>query len=123
MSQNPDVIIIGTGVIGAATAFELAKLGYKTLSLDRNTQVAGIAFHERFPIAKRPLRDMDGREFRRGDLVALSDPQETEFARGLTAYDAAEIAAIQGKSSADIEQTLGYKYVDEVIHRDDLVVL
>ena len=39
MSQSPDAIIIGTGVIGAATAFELAKAGWKTLSLDRNTQV------------------------------------------------------------------------------------
>ena len=37
--SNPDVIIIGTGVIGTATAFELAKAGYKTLSLDRNTQI------------------------------------------------------------------------------------
>lgn len=35
---QPDAIIIGTGVIGAATAFELAKAGYRTLSLDRNTQ-------------------------------------------------------------------------------------
>ncbi len=33
---QPDAIIIGTGVIGAATAFELAKAGWKTLSLDRN---------------------------------------------------------------------------------------
>jgi len=39
MSQNPDVIIIGTGVIGTAIAFELAKQGKKTLSLDRNTQI------------------------------------------------------------------------------------
>ncbi|NKC14675.1 MAG: FAD-dependent oxidoreductase [Gammaproteobacteria bacterium] len=39
MTRSPDAIIIGTGVIGAATAFELAKLGYKTLSLDRNMQV------------------------------------------------------------------------------------
>lgn len=37
--NNPDAIIIGTGVIGAAVAFELAKRGWKTLSLDRNTQV------------------------------------------------------------------------------------
>ncbi len=37
MSKKPDAII-GTGVIGAATAFELAKLGYKTMSLDRNRQ-------------------------------------------------------------------------------------
>lgn len=38
MSQ-PDAIIIGTGVIGAAIAFEMAKAGWKTLSLDRNGQV------------------------------------------------------------------------------------
>ncbi len=39
MASNPDAIIIGTGVIGTATAFEMAKAGWKTLSLDRNTQV------------------------------------------------------------------------------------
>lgn len=38
MTQSPDAIIIGTGVIGAAIAFELAKAGWKTLSLDRNAQ-------------------------------------------------------------------------------------
>ncbi|HCA92581.1 MAG: FAD-dependent oxidoreductase [SAR116 cluster bacterium] len=36
---HPDAIIIGTGVIGTATAFEMAKLGWKTISLDRNTQI------------------------------------------------------------------------------------
>ncbi|MEO1199473.1 MAG: FAD-dependent oxidoreductase [Pseudomonadota bacterium] len=40
MTETADAIIIGAGVIGAATAFELTKLGYKTLSVDRN-QVAG----------------------------------------------------------------------------------
>ena len=39
MTQSIDAIIIGTGVIGTATAFEMAKAGYKTLSLDRNTQI------------------------------------------------------------------------------------
>ena len=39
MTQSPDAIIIGTGVIGTAIAFELAKQGKKTLSLDRNTQI------------------------------------------------------------------------------------
>ena len=38
MTQSPDAIIIGTGVIGSAIAFELAKKGWKTLSLDRNAQ-------------------------------------------------------------------------------------
>ena len=35
--QNPDVIIIGAGVIGGSTAFELAKRGYKTLNIDKNS--------------------------------------------------------------------------------------
>ena len=39
MSQQPDAIIIGTGVIGTAVAFEMAKAGWKTLSLDRNTRI------------------------------------------------------------------------------------
>jgi len=39
--KNPslDAIIIGTGVIGTAIAFEMAKSGRKTLSLDRNRQI------------------------------------------------------------------------------------
>lgn len=37
MSHSPDAIIIGTGVIGAAIAFEMAKVGWNVLSLDRNT--------------------------------------------------------------------------------------
>jgi len=36
MPQNADAIIIGAGVIGAATAFEMAKAGYRTVSLDKN---------------------------------------------------------------------------------------
>ena len=39
MSQQPDAIIIGTGVIGTAVAFEMAKNGWKTLSFDRNAQI------------------------------------------------------------------------------------
>jgi|TARA_E500000081_G_scaffold107221_1_gene108920 sarcosine oxidase subunit beta len=38
MTKTADAIIIGAGVIGAATAFELNKLGYKTLSIDRNAE-------------------------------------------------------------------------------------
>ena len=39
MSDSMDAIIIGAGVIGTATAFELAKRGFKTLSVDRNCQI------------------------------------------------------------------------------------
>ncbi|NRB36459.1 MAG: FAD-binding oxidoreductase [Rhodobacteraceae bacterium] len=39
MTQTADAIIIGTGIIGTAIAYELSKVGWKTLSLDRNSQI------------------------------------------------------------------------------------
>lgn len=38
-NKTADAIIVGTGVIGSAIAYELAKLGWKTISLDRNSQI------------------------------------------------------------------------------------
>lgn len=35
MSKNYDAVIIGAGIIGACTAFEMAKKGYRTLSIDK----------------------------------------------------------------------------------------
>ncbi|MEM7403843.1 MAG: FAD-dependent oxidoreductase [Pseudomonadota bacterium] len=63
MSHNPDVIIIGTGVIGAATAFELAKLGHKTLSLDRNTQVGHGSTAGSCAIIRMHYSTLDGTAF------------------------------------------------------------
>ena len=61
--------------------------------------------------------------FDRGDLVACLGPRGKEFARGLVNYSATELEKIKGQRSDQIESILGYKYSDEVIHRDDLVVL
>ncbi len=61
--------------------------------------------------------------FDRGDLVTCLGPRGKEFARGLVNYSASELERIKGLRSNQIESTLGYKYSDEVIHRDDLVVL
>ena len=61
--------------------------------------------------------------FDRGDLVTCLGPRGKEFARGLVNYSATELEKIKGLRSNQIESTLGYKYSDEVIHRDDLVVL
>jgi glutamate 5-kinase len=61
--------------------------------------------------------------FDRGDLVTCLGPRGKEFARGLVNYSASELEKIKGLRSHQIETTLGYKYCDEVIHRDDLVVL
>lgn len=61
--------------------------------------------------------------FDRGDLVTCLGPRGKEFARGLVNYSSPELEKIKGLRSDQIESTLGYKYSDEVIHRNDLVVL
>jgi glutamate 5-kinase len=61
--------------------------------------------------------------FDRGDAVSCVGPRGKEFARGLVNYNASELEKIKGLRSQQIEKTLGFKYSDEVIHRNDLVVL
>ena len=56
-----------------------------------------------------------------GDPVVLADVHGQEFAKGLTTYSSTEINRIKGLKSSEVESKLGYKYSDEIIHRDDLV--
>ena len=57
-----------------------------------------------------------------GDCVRI-DFQGKEFARGLVNYGESELNRIKGLHTSKIEKVLGYKAQDEVIHRDDLVIL
>lgn len=68
------------------------------------------------------VKQVEG-DFGRGDPVDLVDEQGTTFARGLSAYEDSELRRIAGRKSADIELILGYRYIDEAVHRDDLAVL
>jgi len=68
------------------------------------------------------VRDVEG-SFRRGELVACVDAQGREVARGLVNYAADEARRIQGRPSAEIESILGYVDEDELIHRDNLVIV
>jgi glutamate 5-kinase len=68
------------------------------------------------------IRDCEG-HFSVGDPVDLSLEGEKPFARGLTGYSSEELRKIMGHKSGEIEKILGYKYFDEVVHRDDLVIL
>jgi len=61
--------------------------------------------------------------FDRGDSVACIGPRGKEFARGIVNYTISELDKIKGLRSNQIEKVLGFKYSDEAIHRDDLVVL
>jgi len=68
------------------------------------------------------IRAVEGR-FKQGDCVSLLDEAGREFARGLVKYGSEEVEQIKGAKTRDIEKLLGYKTTDEIIHRDDLVVL
>lgn len=61
--------------------------------------------------------------FERGDLVSCCDALGQEVARGLVNYSSEEAAKIIGHSSSRVEELLGYQGEEELIHRDNLVVL
>jgi glutamate 5-kinase len=65
---------------------------------------------------------VDGR-FDRGDAVSVVAPDGREIARGLVAYPADEAVRIAGRRSGEIAEVLGYASRDEIIHRDDLVLI
>lgn len=68
------------------------------------------------------ITSVEGR-FDRGACVKIVAPEGNEFARGLVDYSSHEIEQILGHKSGDIEQILGFRYGDDVIHRDNLVLL
>ncbi|MBQ0720545.1 MAG: glutamate 5-kinase [Gammaproteobacteria bacterium] len=61
--------------------------------------------------------------FTRGEMVSCLDTQGVEIARGLVNYSAADARKIIGKASRCITEVLGYCDAEELIHRDNLVLL
>jgi len=61
--------------------------------------------------------------FPRGACVRICDPEGSEFARGIVDYASSEIELILGHRSGEIEEILGFRYGDEIVHRDNLVLL
>lgn len=62
-------------------------------------------------------------EFRRGDMVRVTDAAGAEVAKGLVNYSGDEIRLLLGAGSDEIEARLGYVDEPELIHRDNLAVL
>jgi len=58
-----------------------------------------------------------------GDYVRCVSKDGKKVAKGLTNYSANDIDKIKGKKTSEIERVLGYKYSDEVIHRNNLVIV
>ena len=68
------------------------------------------------------ITGVEGR-FGVGDPVHCLDASGRAFAAGLVNYRSADIEKIKGARTSEIEKILGFKDSDEVIHRDNLVVL
>jgi glutamate 5-kinase len=67
--------------------------------------------------------DVEG-DFAAGEVVAIAAAADgKELGRGLVNFDAVELRKIRGAKTQQIEQRLGYRGADEVIHRDNLVIL
>ncbi|MBK1852813.1 glutamate 5-kinase [Marinobacter sp. 1-4A] len=62
-------------------------------------------------------------QFRRGEMVSCVGQDGAEVARGLVNYDADEARAIAGLSSNSISHVLGYISDEEMIHRDNMVII
>jgi glutamate 5-kinase len=65
---------------------------------------------------------VDG-DFERGDTVNCADIKGRRVAKGIVNYSSSDIRKIMGKKTSEIETILGYKYSDEAIHRDNLVII
>ncbi|OUJ11728.1 glutamate 5-kinase [Acetobacter sp. DsW_059] len=62
-------------------------------------------------------------QFSRGDLVSVTDEAGLLLAHGLSFYDAEAIRRIAGHHSSEVEKILGWQHHDEIIHRDNLVMV
>lgn len=62
-------------------------------------------------------------KFDKGDTVSIIGGDDKEIARGLAAFSSEEVDKIKGKKSIEISSILGYDAAEEVIHRDNLVIL
>ena len=65
---------------------------------------------------------VDGR-FEFGSAVRILDEKDREIARGLVNYNSRDLDQIKGMKSAAVRSLVGQNFYDEVIHRDDLVLV
>jgi glutamate 5-kinase len=89
------------------------------LTIDEGAERALAAGKSLLPVG---VVGVSGR-FERGDAVTISNGRGREIARGLVGYGSDEAEKIRGRRSDEIEQLLGYRDRDEMIHRDNLVLL
>ncbi|HEX2940791.1 MAG TPA: glutamate 5-kinase, partial [Rhodopila sp.] len=98
-------------------AGSLAPLG--SLTVDAGAARALAHGSSLLPAGVRAVEGM----FERGDAVTIVGPDGTVLGRGLSAYASTDAERIAGHRSDQIEAILGWRGRDEMIHRDDMVLI
>lgn len=130
--KAPDVLLriaegmgVGTQFLPTTSRLEsfkrfiLAGSDHGCLAVDAG---AGAAIRAGSSLLPAGIMHVDG-EFERGAVVAILDAAGAEIARGLVNYDSDACRLLAGLQSSEIDERLGYYYGDEVVHRDNLVML
>lgn len=68
------------------------------------------------------VSSVDG-EFQRGDIVLVVDQQGEKIACGISSYAASDVIVIKGLRSDAIYKVLGHQYGQEILHRNNMVLL
>ena len=109
--------------IGAAARAAAAKLALASAEAkERALRATAAALRHGKSLLPAGLVAVEG-EFERGDAVLVRAADGSPVAKGLVAYDAADARRLAGRRTDEIEAALGWRGRDELIHRDDLVLL
>jgi glutamate 5-kinase len=68
------------------------------------------------------IKDVKGK-FSHGDIISIADASWHEIGRGITTYSSEEVVKIKGKNSADAKKVLEVLPSDEVVHRNNMVII
>jgi len=131
--NEPDVLLrvaaveaVGTRLTPVVTTLESRKryllAGKKStgvLQIDDGAVQAILQGSSLLPVG---VKDVKGK-FERGDTVRVTALSGKDIALGLVNYSAKDLAAFHGRQSAEIERLLGYTFGDEVIHRNNMLLL
>ena len=131
--SDPDIINrladgekVGTQFMPTASLIESRKryilTGTRSNGLIEIDQGAVRALREGGSLLPVGITCIEGK-FERGDTVQVSDPDGNEVARGIVNYAAHQLETIRGRRSEEISKILGFGYGEEVIHRNNLVLL
>ena len=131
--MDPDVLLrvaavepVGTRLMPVVSTMESRKryllAGKKStgvLQIDDGAVQAILQGGSLLPVGVKDVRG----KFERGDTVRVTTLLGKEVALGLVNYSAKDLASFYGRQSAEIERLLGYTFGDEVIHRNNMLLL